>query len=160
MEASLVNNSGAVMPDMALRDRIKEAIEGSGKSRADIARACGVTNAAVTHWLDGETKSLKAEKALALEQATGYRALWIANGKGPRRIADPAEPFWPFAKVPIERYMALDEGDKGHVQREMLRAIAECERELPDAPENPTQRPGITTFDLGNVKHPRKKRNN
>jgi transcriptional regulator with XRE-family HTH domain len=130
MVTSRLNGLDALIPSMALHDRIKEAIEGSKKTRAEIARACGVTNAAVTHWLDGETKSLKAEKALALEQATGYRANWIANGKGPKRLADPAEPYWPFTKVPIERYESLDAEDKGYVQRRLLQAIQECEAEF------------------------------
>ena len=111
---------------MTLNTRIKEAIDGSGKSRADIARACGVTQASVTFWLDGTTKSLKADTALALEQATGYRALWILKGLGPRKV-EAAPMAWPFPKVPLERIEALDEDDQGYVQRQLLKAVAECE---------------------------------
>jgi transcriptional regulator with XRE-family HTH domain len=140
MSSSAVNEIDCLIPGMALKERIKEAIDGARpkKSKAEIARACGVTNAAVTHWLDGETKSLKAEKALALEQVTGYRANWIANGKGPKRLADPAEPYWPFNKVPIERYEALEPEDKGYVQRRLLQAIQECEAE-PDLTMSPEE---------------------
>ena len=111
---------------MTLSSRIDEAIQGSGKTRADIARACGVTQASVTFWLDGSTKSLKAETALALEQATGYRALWILKGLGPRRSEAPPM-AWPFPKVPLERIEALDEGDRGYVQKRLLQAVAECD---------------------------------
>jgi transcriptional regulator with XRE-family HTH domain len=127
MTAIELNDLGALIPDMALHDRIKEAVEKSGKTRAEIARLCGVTNAAVTQWLDGTTKSLKAEKALALERATGYRANWLSSGKGPKLLADPAEPYWPFTKVPIERFLRLTDDDKGYVQRRLLQAIQECE---------------------------------
>lgn len=69
---------------MALKERIKEAM---GKmSPADLARCAEVTPAAVTFWLDGKTKSIKSEKAVLLEKCTGYRANWIATGKGPKRV--------------------------------------------------------------------------
>jgi len=76
MTASMLNNPSGVIGFMLLSERIAEAIEGSKKTRAEISRACGVTNAAVTHWLNGDTANLKADKALALEVATGYRAQW------------------------------------------------------------------------------------
>jgi transcriptional regulator with XRE-family HTH domain len=116
---------------MALKDRIQEAMDGSTPklSRAQIARACSMTNAAVTHWLNGETKSLKADKALALEAATGYRATWILTGKGSKRVS---EPFWPFT-VGIDRYKALTERQKGFVDARLLQAVEECETGRPPA---------------------------
>jgi SOS-response transcriptional repressor LexA len=69
---------------MGLKERIREAM---GKmSPADLARAAEVTPGAVTQWLDGTTKSLRAEKAARLEAATGYRASWIVTGKGPKLV--------------------------------------------------------------------------
>lgn len=59
-------------------------------SAADLARAAKVTGGAVTQWLDGTTKSLKADKAALLEVATGYRATWIVTGRGPKRTEDAA----------------------------------------------------------------------
>jgi transcriptional regulator with XRE-family HTH domain len=113
---------------MPLNNRIAEAITVSGKSSADIARACGVTAAAVTHWKNGNTKSLKAETALALEQATGFRAVWLLKGKGPRKVEDPS---WPFPKVPIERVLALAPDDRGYVQRRLIQSLQEVERDDP-----------------------------
>jgi transcriptional regulator with XRE-family HTH domain len=114
---------------MPLKDRIAEAIEGADppRSKADIARACGVTNAAVTHWLNGDTTSLKADTALALEGATGYRALWILTGRGTKKAS---EPFWPFASVPVGRYMALDEKQKGYVEAKLEEAIERSEQTM------------------------------
>jgi transcriptional regulator with XRE-family HTH domain len=75
-----------------LSDRIKEAM--GKRTPAEFARAVKVTPASVTFWLDGSTKSLKADKAAQIEQATGYRALWIVTGKGPKRVtSDPVSVF-------------------------------------------------------------------
>jgi len=72
---------------MTLAARIREAIEGSGKSQADIAREVGVSNSAVTLWLNGGIKSLKADTATALQRATGYRSEWIVTGRGQKKLA-------------------------------------------------------------------------
>jgi len=77
-------------PRMTLADRIKEAI--GGKSQADIARATKKTEGAVSQWLDGTTKSLKAETAVMLEAATGFRAAWLATGKGPKMATQNTAP--------------------------------------------------------------------
>lgn len=61
---------------------------GEGMKPADLAREAGVTQAAVSQWLDGTTRSLKAEKAARIEAATGYRASWIVTGKGPKKTAE------------------------------------------------------------------------
>jgi transcriptional regulator with XRE-family HTH domain len=108
---------------MELKDRIQEAIDGSKKSKAAVARDCGVTNAAVTHWLNGTTKSLKAEIALGLEASTGYRARWILYGKGQKRLEDP---YWPF-EVPLARFQRLTDKGKGFVEYAVQRAIEEWE---------------------------------
>lgn len=105
--------------------RIKEAIKGSEKSQAAIARECGVTPGAVTQWVKGEVDSLKAETVLALEKATGYRARWLLHGTGAKKVAD-RETIWPFPLVPFELYEALDLQRKGYVQSELKRAITEA----------------------------------
>lgn len=54
---------------------------------ADLARATGKSPGAVTQWLDGTIKSLKADTAALIEQATGYRSTWLVTGKGPKLTA-------------------------------------------------------------------------
>lgn len=67
-----------------LSERIREAM---GKmSPAELARAVDATPATVTFWLNGTTKSIKGEKAVLVERATGYRANWLISGKGPKRV--------------------------------------------------------------------------
>jgi phage repressor protein C with HTH and peptisase S24 domain len=69
---------------MSLKERIREAM---GKmTQAELARAASVTDATVTFWLNGTTKSINGEKAVLLERATGYRANWLITGKGPKRV--------------------------------------------------------------------------
>lgn len=46
---------------------------------------CGVSNASVSQWINGESKSLRPENLYALAKATGYSAQWIAIGEGPER---------------------------------------------------------------------------
>lgn len=70
---------------MDRHERIAKAIAASGKRKGEIAAACGVANSAVTQWISGESKSLRPENLYALAEATGFRAEWIAIGKGPER---------------------------------------------------------------------------
>lgn len=52
---------------------------------AELARATGKTGGAVTQWLDGTIKSLKADTAAKMETATGYNATWLVTGRGEKR---------------------------------------------------------------------------
>lgn len=72
---------------MALNERIQEIVD-AGFSRAQIARAAGTTAAAVTHWLTGNSKKIKSESAAGLQMVTGFSAIWIATGKGPKKAGN------------------------------------------------------------------------
>lgn len=93
MSDSTLNTLAGLIHAMQLKDRIREAMDGAGMSPADLARATKRTPGAVTQWLDGTTKSLKAETASRIEQATGYCATWIATGKGPRKLTEQRAPL-------------------------------------------------------------------
>lgn len=84
---------------MTLADRIREAM--GDMSAAEIARATGKTPGAVTQWLDGTIKSLKAETAARLEAATGYRATWLVTGKGEKKIGNIAPAPDITGRVPL-----------------------------------------------------------
>lgn len=99
MASTLNGLAGSIHEMTSLKDRIREAM---GKmSPADLARAAEVSPAAVTFWLDGQTKSIKGETAVLLERATGYRANWLISGKGPKRVesAQQSEPPPVYAGV-------------------------------------------------------------
>ena len=66
-----------------LADRIREAM---GKiPQAEFARQMEVSKAAVTLWLNGGTRSLKADTAAKIQEVTGYSAQWLVTGEGPKR---------------------------------------------------------------------------
>lgn len=84
---------------MTLASRIREAM--GDKSPADIARATKKTESAVSQWLDGTTKSLRADTAAMLEAATGYRAAWISTGKGAKRADNVAPATLGSTRIPL-----------------------------------------------------------
>jgi len=72
---------------MSISKRIKEAIEHSGKSQAMIAKETAKSAGAVSQWVAGGVKSLKAETAHALEQSTGVRASYLVTGRGEKFVS-------------------------------------------------------------------------
>lgn len=72
---------------MNTNERIARAISLSGKTKSEIAKLCGVAPSAVTQWINGESKSLKAESVFALAKATGFRPEWLVMGAGPERAS-------------------------------------------------------------------------
>ena len=75
-----------LIPTMALKDRILEIV-GAGYTKAAIARAAGKSSAAVTQWISGETKEIKADSAAGIQAFTGFNAVWVATGKGPKMLS-------------------------------------------------------------------------
>lgn len=73
---------------MNRNERIARAIQVSGKTKSEIAKLCDVAPSAVTQWISGESKTLKAESVFALAKATGFRAEWITLGTGPERAVE------------------------------------------------------------------------
>ena len=76
---------------MTLRDRIQEVVE-AGYTQAKLAKAAGKTPAAVTFWLDGSSKNIKSDSAAGIQALTGFNAVWIATGKGPKKVLTVQEP--------------------------------------------------------------------
>lgn len=70
---------------MNRNERIARAIQVSGKTKSEIAKLCDVAPSAVTQWINGDSKALKAESVFALAKATGFRAEWLTFGIGPER---------------------------------------------------------------------------
>lgn len=66
-----------------LADRLKDAM-GKDISASDLARACGVSAAAVSKWLDGTTQKLSAENYANAARALGVRDEWLRTGRLPR----------------------------------------------------------------------------
>lgn len=99
----------------SLKDRIQEMVNDLALIKVyqvDIAKVAGVTKAAVGLWLNGRTRFLKLEYAVKIEEAFGYRAIWLVLGKGPKLVSEGAatpsvsSESWPFS-VPYSSYLAL-----------------------------------------------------
>lgn len=97
-------------------ERIARAIKASGKSKSEIAKLCDVAPSAVTQWINGESKTLKAESVFALAKATGYRAEWLTFGIGPERD-DGEQPSEPDEKeyAVIPQYTAKGSSGSGYM---------------------------------------------
>lgn len=67
-----------------LSERLTLAM-GSTVKQADLARACGVSRAAVTKWLSGSLKDLKMAHLFAAARCCGVEAEWLALDQGPMR---------------------------------------------------------------------------
>jgi transcriptional regulator with XRE-family HTH domain len=66
-----------------LAERLKDAM-GAEISASALARACDVSPAAVSHWLDGTTKKLSADNYASAARALGVREEWLRTGRLPR----------------------------------------------------------------------------
>ena len=68
---------------VTLADRLRDAMS-EEISASDLARACDVSPAAVSKWLDGRTRALKAETLASAARALGVRDEWLRTGRLPR----------------------------------------------------------------------------
>jgi len=83
--------SSLKLSDMERHERVAKAIRESGLQKKQVAAACGVSNSAITQWINGDSKSLRPENLFALAELTGFSARWLAIGKGPERAQDEVE---------------------------------------------------------------------
>lgn len=67
---------------MSLADRLTAAMEASGLTQADLARACQVKPPSVHGWLNGKSKFLRGENLLRAAAALGVSQQWLATGEG------------------------------------------------------------------------------
>lgn len=95
-------------------------------SKADLARAAGVTDAAVTFWLDGRTRSIKGETAARLETKTGFRAAWLASGRGPKLVApsEKGDMLLPKEVEVIQALRELTDEERGRFMAQILHAAS------------------------------------
>lgn len=66
-----------------LSERLKLALKKSGLKKVDLARACGITRAAVGFWFSGQTQALDGANLANAAKALGVSSYWLATGKGP-----------------------------------------------------------------------------
>lgn len=73
-----------------LTERLHEVMKAMNWSQADLRIAAGVSSSVVSQWLGKGNKEIKTigklEAAERLEKDTGFAALWIAKGIGPKHV--------------------------------------------------------------------------
>lgn len=123
-----------------LIERLNEVMDAKEWGEDDLAHEVRryISRQAVSQWFGKGSKLIKSignmEAAKALEEATGYSALWIAKGEGPK-MADEMPGWTPELKRSLKRLNA----DELRRIENMLRAHLEMEA-LPRA--EPGKRPG------------------
>jgi phage repressor protein C with HTH and peptisase S24 domain len=67
-----------------LAERLEQALKlDSSRSKAGMARACGISKPAVSAWFSGATQSLDGQNLLKAADYLGVTPLWLSSGKGP-----------------------------------------------------------------------------
>lgn len=69
-------------------------------SQAGLMRACKVSNASVSNWFSGKTKSIEGLNLLRAAEYLGVRPLWLAAGEGPMRLGLPLAEVVQIAQEP------------------------------------------------------------
>lgn len=113
MIASALNGLGGLIAAMTLANRIKEVM--GELTPSEFARACGVSPAAVTQWLKGDTKALKADPVALMEAKFGYRASWIVTGKGTKKI-EAVDAAWRFTEELQRKVLLLPDEELPKVE--------------------------------------------
>jgi transcriptional regulator with XRE-family HTH domain len=106
----IANHSFVYLLDNAVMqgDRINEVMQQMGWTRADLCRQITsrghqVTEQAIGKWLTGATQNIKGEYFFAIQDASGYSARWMIEGKGSKKIQ---------ALHPLDAFkQAFDEAD-------------------------------------------------
>ena len=76
-----------------LRERIRQARELLGMSRAELARKVGVGTSAAVQWEQTKGTSPSVANLATIAQVTDVSFEWLATGRGPARLTHAAEPF-------------------------------------------------------------------
>lgn len=86
-----------------LADRIRIAMNESGISQAELARAVGVRPPSVHGWLAGKSRFLRGENLLKAAEALKVDQDWLAMGRGEMKRAanDPPSTSWAAALNPV-----------------------------------------------------------
>lgn len=125
-KSSTINRGVAKVAGLVttLQDRLIE-IAGTVKNDAELARLLGVSRSAVSLWREGRVKTLKAINALNIQERTGYSAVWLIKGVGPKRVSvSDSGPKIPPNLVPdllVVISSFLDTDDEG--RKEIVEAI-------------------------------------
>ena len=117
---------GALGCPMSLKDRMNRALAESGKTPAELARACGVKPPSVHGWLHGGSKAMRADTAVKAAGFLGVNVRWLTHGAGPMRLDATTAPIeWPFETIDAAEFALLDPKRLGIIEGEVRRMLRE-----------------------------------
>lgn len=93
-----------------LVERLQIVMKAKGWKHADLVSITGMSSSVVSQWLGHGSKTIKTigkmEAAMKLQAESGFSALWIVKGAGPRHLPQ-GTTFTPplAAKEPAGRYL-------------------------------------------------------
>jgi hypothetical protein len=100
-----------------LIERLAEVMAAKSWEHADLVRVSGESSSVVSQWLGKGSKVIKSigkmETAMRIEDASGYAALWLAKGIGPKmktRVAHDAS-HRPFDHPLLTRELMMKMGE-------------------------------------------------
>lgn len=114
-----------------LKERIEDLQKTMGWDDPRTAVAADVTRSAVSQWVGKGSKLIHTigdlEAALNLERESGYSALWIAKGKGPKMAEDRHAPAdtWPLGDIDERKVRSLETNDLCKLEAAILIAAAQ-----------------------------------
>jgi hypothetical protein len=99
-----------MQPVSTLVERLQIVMTAKGWKHGDLVTVTGMSSSVVSQWLGHGSKTIKTigkmEAALKIQAASGFSALWIAKGIGPRHAPQGIGPTPPLAaKEPAGRYL-------------------------------------------------------
>ena len=68
-----------------LQERIKAAMAAGSKTQTALAKACGISDAAVSKWIAGDTVELRSPHVFAVARLCKVDPEWLATGHGSMR---------------------------------------------------------------------------
>lgn len=121
----------SVMP--SLPERLQEVMRATGWKHADLMRVTGQSSSVVSQWLGNGSKEIATigslEAAIAIENESGFSALWVAKGIGERKPSRLARPLQvqetPAIYLTPERTLASMAQLLGNVAPELRRTFGD-----------------------------------
>jgi transcriptional regulator with XRE-family HTH domain len=102
-----------------LQERLTEIMEAKSWDYAELVRVSGESRSVVSQWLGRSTKTIKSigklQAAERIERESGYAALWVAKGLGPKLANETSAPGGPATALipsnPGPRYLVQRLGE-------------------------------------------------
>lgn len=70
------------MKNTTLQDRVKLALQISGKSKTDLWKGCGISSGTVTTWVKGPNQTISGVNLMKAAKILGVNPDWLASGYG------------------------------------------------------------------------------